>query len=84
MTAEPDLTTLRELAAEFGYTPATTNPEDIERHRRLNKALDAAPDLEKTMKKFAHLHLEWLRRQGEAAPGGNQPMLAMYVHSPYD
>lgn len=70
--AEPDLTKLRELAAEFGYTPATTNPEDIERHRRLNKALDTAPDREKTMKKFAHLHREWLRVHSEAAPEGSQ------------
>jgi hypothetical protein len=32
----------RELAQEFGFYPATTNPEDIERHRRLNAAADAA------------------------------------------
>jgi rRNA maturation protein Nop10 len=32
----------RELAKEFGFYPATTNPEDIERHRRLNAAADAA------------------------------------------
>lgn len=53
---------MRELAQELGFRPATTNPEAIERHRRLNKALDAAPDLEKTAKKFAHLHMhadEW-------------------------
>ena len=54
--AELDWAKLRELAEELGFWPATTNPEDIERHRRLNKALDAAPDLEKTAKKFAHLH----------------------------
>ena len=29
-----------ELAKELGYFPATLNPEDIERHRRLNKATD--------------------------------------------
>lgn len=54
--AEIDWVRMRELARELGFWPATTNPEDIERHRRLNKALDAAPDLEKTAKKFAHLH----------------------------
>ena len=32
-----------ELAKELGYFPATLDPEDIERHRRLNAALDAAP-----------------------------------------
>lgn len=51
-----DTKRLRELADELGYWPATTNPEDIERHRRLNAALDKAPSLEKTAKKFAHLH----------------------------
>lgn len=54
--AELDMALLRELAAEFGYWPATTRPEDVARHRRLNKALDAAPDLDKTAKKFSHLH----------------------------
>lgn len=58
-----DIARLRELAAEFGYTPATTHPEEIERHRRLNKVLDAAPDREKTMKKFGHLHKEYLARK---------------------
>ena len=28
-----DMALLRELAAELGYWPATTNPDDIERHR---------------------------------------------------
>ena len=54
--AELDWARLRELARELGFWPATTNPEDIERHRRLNKALDAAPDLDKAAQKFAHLH----------------------------
>ncbi|MCB0931671.1 MAG: hypothetical protein KDB71_07210 [Mycobacterium sp.] len=54
-TSSLDIELLRQLAAEFGYWPATTHPEDIERHRRLNAALDAAPDLEKTAKKFGHL-----------------------------
>ena len=31
---------LREPADEFGYWPATTDEADIERHRRLNAALD--------------------------------------------
>ena len=37
-----DMALQRELAKEFGFYPATTNPEDIERHRRLNAAADAA------------------------------------------
>lgn len=63
--AELDWARLRELARELGFWPATTNPEDIERHRRLNKALDAAPDLDKAAKKFAHLHTK-AKRTGES------------------
>lgn len=47
---------MRELAQELGFWPASTNPEGIERHRRLNRALDAAPGLDKLAAKFAHLH----------------------------
>ncbi len=36
-----DRATLRELVKEFGFHPPT-NPEDIERHRQLNAALNAA------------------------------------------
>ena len=36
--AESDMARLRELAAEFGYWPATTDEADIERHRRDNAA----------------------------------------------
>lgn len=64
-----DLAKLRELTAELGYQPATTNPEDIERHRRLNKALDAAPDMETISKKFAHLHRQHKERE-RAFDGG--------------
>lgn len=59
--ADLDMKLLRQLAAELGYWPATTRPDDIERHRRLNEALDAAPDLDKTAKKFAHLHRQVMR-----------------------
>jgi hypothetical protein len=62
---ELDKVKLRELAQELGFWAATTNTEDIERHRRLNKALDAAPDLEKTAKKFAHLHKQAEQRAAE-------------------
>jgi hypothetical protein len=60
-----------ELAAELGYFPASLAPEDIERHRRLNAALDAAPSLEQISGKFAHLRVEKRRadveREGRAA-----------------
>lgn len=52
-----DTLRLRELAADLGFWPATTDPDDIARHRRLNDALDAALDLEQTGKKFAHLRV---------------------------
>ncbi len=48
-----------ELAAELGYSPAPLDPEDIQRHRRLNAALDAAPSRERVA-----------RDGGEAAAGG--------------
>ena len=35
-----DMNRLRELAAVLGYWPATTDPEDIERHRQHNKNAD--------------------------------------------
>ena len=61
-----DLKKLREYAEELGYWPATTRPEDIERHRRLNAALDAAPDQEKITKMFAHLRRRSEREANEA------------------
>ena len=38
--SEIDWTKSRELAEQFGYWPATMDPEDIERHRRHNEAAD--------------------------------------------
>ena len=35
-----DMASLRELAAELGYWPATTTPTDIERHREHNANAD--------------------------------------------
>lgn len=54
---------LRELAAELGYWPATTGPGDIDRHRRLNMALDAASPFERVAKKYSHLHQAHRRRR---------------------
>jgi hypothetical protein len=53
--AELDMEKLRELAAELGYWPATTDPEDIDRHRRLNAALDKAPTQDKIQRKWAFM-----------------------------
>ena len=35
-----DMSWLRELTAELGFMPATTDEADIERHRQLNKKTD--------------------------------------------
>lgn len=50
----------------WGYYPATLDPEDIERHRRLNAALDAAPTREKVARRYAHLNGEKRRNEDEA------------------
>jgi hypothetical protein len=36
-----DMRRLRELAVEFGFWPATTDPDNIERHRRQSAEADA-------------------------------------------
>jgi len=55
-----------ELAKELGYLPATLDPEDIERHRRLNAALDAAPTGEQVARRYAHLREQKRRAEVEA------------------
>lgn len=57
-----------ELSAELGFWPATLDHADIERHRRLNDALDKAPDLEKIHRKWAW-HREERRRAAVEAEG---------------
>ena len=54
------------LAKELGYYPATLDPEDIDRHRRLNAALDRAPTAEKINKMYAHLRVRGEREANEA------------------
>lgn len=61
------MTELRKLAAELGYWPATTNPEDIDRHRRLNAALDKAPTMEQISRKWDHRRVAAERAADEAA-----------------
>lgn len=46
MSAEEKLARA-ELAEELGFYPASLAPDDVERHRRLNTVLDAAPCLSK-------------------------------------
>jgi hypothetical protein len=58
MEIEPDMSKMRELAAELGYWPATTDDEDIERHRRLNAALDKAHTAEEITRRYTHLRQE--------------------------
>ncbi|KUI48416.1 hypothetical protein AU198_20815 [Mycobacterium sp. GA-1199] len=56
-----------ELAAELGFYPASLDPVDIERHRRLNAAADRAPTMDKIHRKYAHLRETKRRAQVEAA-----------------
>ena len=43
VSSDEDRTRRAELAKELGFFAATLDPVDIERHRRLNAALDSAP-----------------------------------------
>ncbi|QNJ91189.1 hypothetical protein HZU40_23640 [Mycolicibacterium fluoranthenivorans] len=55
-----------DLNAELGYYPATLDPDDIERHRRMNAA--SAADLDKVRRKWAW-HREQRRRAAVEAEG---------------
>jgi hypothetical protein len=65
-----------ELAAELGYYPATLDPEDIERHRRLNAAIDKAPTRERLALRYRHL--SELRRQREVEERGREEVADLY------
>ncbi|OBG87853.1 hypothetical protein H8Z59_20285 [Mycolicibacterium fortuitum] len=65
-----------ELAAELGFYPATLDPADIDRHRRLNAALDAAPTIERIARKYAHLREE--RRRAEIEQRGRRQIADLY------
>ena len=79
--AEPDLTKLRERPPSLATRLLPPIREDIERHRRLNKALDAAPDREKIAKNMRTCTSRWLRRHSEAAPEEtNQSGPCTYIH----
>jgi hypothetical protein len=51
-------------------------PADIDRHRRLNAALDRAPTLDRIHRKFAHLRED--KRQHEAEARGRAEAADLY------
>ena len=65
-SSEQDKRRRAELAQELGFYPASLDPADIDRHRRLNAALDSAPTLDRIHRKFAHLREEKRRAYIEA------------------
>lgn len=74
--SEDELRLRADLARELGYWPATTTPADIERHRRLNAALDAAPTREQISRRYAHLAEE--RRRSEVEARGRAEVADLY------
>ena len=65
-----------ELAQELGFYPASLDPADIDRHRRLNAALDKAPIMDRIHQKSAHLREE--KRQHEAEARGRAEVAGLY------
>ena len=65
-STEQDKRLHAELAQELGFYPASPDPADIDRHRRLNAALDRALTLDGIHRKFAHLREEKRRAYIEA------------------
>jgi len=57
-STEQDKRLRAELAQELGFYPASLDPADVDRHRRLNAALDRALTLDRIHRKFAHLREE--------------------------
>ena len=75
-SSEQDKRLRAELAQELGFYPASLDPADVERHRRLNAALDKAPTLDRIHRKFAHLREE--KRQHEAEARGRAEAADLY------
>jgi hypothetical protein len=65
-STEQDKRLRAELAQELGFNPASLDPADIDRHRRLNAARARAPTLDRIHRKFAHLREEERRASVEA------------------
>ena len=75
-STEQDKRPRAELAQELGFYPASLDPADIDRHRRLNAALDRAPTLDRIHRKFAHLREE--KRQHETEARGRVQVADLY------
>jgi hypothetical protein len=75
-STEQDKRLRAELAQELGFYPASLDPADIDRHRRLNAALDSAPTMDRIDRKFAHLRGE--KRQHEAEARGRAQVADLY------
>ena len=65
-STEQDKRLRADLAQELRFYPASLDPADIDRHRRLNAALDKAPTMDVIHQKFAHLREEERRADVEA------------------
>ena len=75
-STEQDKRPRAELAQELGFYPASLDPADIDRHRRLSAALDSALTMERIHRKFAHLREE--KRQHEAEARGRAEVADLY------
>ena len=75
-STEQDKRLRAELAQELGFYPASLDPADIDRHRRLNAALDRALTLARIHQKFAHLREE--KREHEAEGRGRAEAADLY------
>ena len=75
-STEQDKRLRAELAQELGFYPASLDPADIDRHRRLHAALDRALTLDRIHRKFAHLREE--KRQHETEARGRVQVADLY------
>ena len=75
-STEQDKRLHAELAQELGFYPASLDPADIDRHRRLNAALDSALTLDRIHRKFAHVREE--ERRAFVQAGGRAQAADLY------
>jgi hypothetical protein len=76
VSSDEDRARRAELGKELGCFPATLNPIDIERLRRLNAALGAAATKDRIAAKYAHLHQE--RRRTEVEERGRREVAHLH------
>ena len=72
-STEQDKRLRAEPAQELGFYPVSLDPADIDRHRRLNAALDSALTLDRIHRKFAHVREEEHRAFVEARGRAQRP-----------